>query len=203
LSTFIGDDAGNLYIAESADLTHPCSYIREVDPSGTVVALSGDGSNSLQDGPGPEAEFFAPSGLALDAQGNLYVADTDNDLIRKVGPDGTTSTLAGTEDPGFQDGPGGLEGSAMFNAPAALAVDAAGNIYVTDIGNDAIRKVAPDGFTTTIAGTGQGGFVNGTLGRNGTTTFGSPVGIAVDPAGKTIYVSDIDNCAIRVIHLGD
>jgi len=99
------------------------------------------------------------------------------------------STLAGNGTKGFADGTGGPTGAAMFNNVEAVSVDNAGNVYVADAVNNRIRKIAPNGVTTTLAGNGTAGLVNGTGGASGTTEFNQPGGIAVDGAGN-VYVSD-------------
>ena len=192
----VGSD-GVIYAAGgTTDLTEPCNRIRKIAPDGTTTTLSGEGIGGFADGPPDVAGFYIPSGIAVDAAGNVYVGDTGNNRIRKVAPDGTASTLAGGYDPGFDDGSGGPQGTATFSDPNGIALDAQGNLYVADRGNYAIRKVAPDGTTTTIAGNGQEGFMDGTLGRNGTARFYNPVGVALGDAGE-IYVAD--GCWLRVI----
>lgn len=121
----------------------------KADPKPTVMGwaaltktFAGDGNIGYADGPARRARFADPYGLALDSAGNLYVADGgDNNRIRKITPDGTTTTLAGSTE-GFADGQGA---AASFNTPSGLAVDGAGNVYVADTGNHAIRKISAQG----------------------------------------------------------
>lgn len=157
-----------------------------------ISLLAGDGHAGLQDGPAAQARFAEPYGLALDAQGLLYVADAgDNNRIRVVRPDGSVSTLAGGSE-GFQDGAGS---AALFNTPSGLALDAAGNLYVADTGNHAIRKVSPEGHVSTLAGTGTPGYRDG---PGAQAQFNGPIGVAVDATGR-VLVADTYNDRIRAI----
>jgi sugar lactone lactonase YvrE len=138
------DSAGNVYVADQAN-----NVIRRITPAGVVSTIAGVGVVSgADDGTGSAALFNRPVALVLDGSGNLLVADGGNATIRKITPAGVVSTLAGlpTVD-GNQDGAGS---GAMFNQPKALALDGAGNLYVVEAGNDAIRKVTPDGVVTTL-----------------------------------------------------
>src|SRR6195952_5062405 len=128
---------GTLYVSDAGD----SDRIRAVSAGGVVTTLAG-GAEGFQDGQGAAARFDTPSGLALDATGNLYVADTGNHAIRKVTPDGVVTTLAGTGAPGWRDGPGA---QAQFDGPMGVAIDAAGRVIVADAYNDRIRAIAPDG----------------------------------------------------------
>jgi hypothetical protein len=149
------DGAGNLFVADD-------TRIRKVAPDGSTTTLAGGGNGGFADGTGGAngtARFSEPAGLAVDGAGNVYVADALNYRIRKIASDGTTTTLAGSgPGPGVVDGPGGV---AIFFQPRGVAVDDAGNVYVADTGNYLIRRVAPDGFTTRVAGDGNWGFVDG------------------------------------------
>jgi serine/threonine-protein kinase len=174
------DAAGNVYVADTGN-----SRIRKVTPAGAVSTIGGAG------------QFDGPRGVAVDKDGNVYVADTGNNRIRKITPDGTVTTFAGVDSPGL--GGGGLvDGSgtqAKFNQPVGIAVDGSGTIYVADTGNNAIRKITPDGRATTLAGSGPAGFADGS---GGSARFNAPRGIAVDVAGN-IYVADTLNQRIRKI----
>ena len=130
--------------------------------------------------------------IALDDSGNIYVADTGNHRIRKITPSGVVTTIAGDGTAGFADANGT---SAKFNNPAGVTVDSDSNIYVTDEGNNRIRKITPSGVVTTIAGDGTAGFAD----ANGTSAkFNSPHGIAVD-SSKNLYVTDRGNHSVRKI----
>ncbi len=136
-----------------------------------------------------------PSGVAFDAAGNLYIADTDDNLILQVSPVGILSTVAGTGEQGYS-GDNGSAKSAVLDSPAGVAVDAAGNIYIADTHNHRIRKVA-SGTITTIAGTGAAGF-SGDGGAAASAVLNLPTAIAVDTAGN-LYIADTNNHRIRKI----
>ncbi|KQZ66562.1 MULTISPECIES: NHL repeat-containing protein [unclassified Lysobacter] len=136
------DAAGNLYIADTGN-----HAIRKLSPQGVVSTLAGDGSAGYLDGPAAQARFNGPTGVAVDAQGRVYVADTYNDRIRVIGNDGQVRTLAGGERPGYQDGPAAL---ARFDTPTALALDRHGRVLVADLRNNAIRRIGLDGVVSTV-----------------------------------------------------
>ena len=166
------DSSGNIYVADRGDHT-----IRKVTPGGFVTTLAGspEAFGGAADGTGRAARFNHPAGVAVDASGNVYVADGDNHTIRKVTPGGEVTTLAGS--PGASGDTDGTGRAARFNQPAGVAVDASGNVYVTDSGNHTIRKVTPGGVVTTVAGSpGVRGTADGT---GGATRFCSPCGVAV------------------------
>src|SRR5688500_6498614 len=131
-------------------------------------------------------------GIAIDKDGNIYLAGTLSHRVRKVTPSGTVTTLAGNGNAGYQDG---LAASAQFNNPQGIAVDDAGNVYVADGGNNRIRKIGTDGMVTTVAGTGDADFLDG---AGSAAKFNLPLGITIDKAG-TLYVSDAANNRIRKI----
>ena len=137
------DRAGNLYVADTGN-----HAIRKIAPNGSVTTLAGDGQPGHADGTGRAARFHAPGGIALDRRGNVYVADTYNDRIRRIAPDGSVTTLAGSAQPGNADGPASM---AAFDTPSAIAVDKEGTLYVADTGNNAIRRIGFDGTVSTIA----------------------------------------------------
>ncbi|MGH8027892.1 MAG: gluconolaconase, partial [Pseudoxanthomonas sp.] len=141
------DRAGNLYVADTGN-----HAIRKITPLGMVSTVAGTGVAGFRDGAATQAQFNGPIGVAVDAHGNVYVADTYNDRIRKIDPQGQVSTLAGGERPGNLDGIGA---AARFDTPTALAVDAQGIVWVADTRNNAIRRVAPDGTVTTPYYAGQ------------------------------------------------
>jgi len=181
------DASGNVYVADAGD-----NQIRKISPAGTISTLAGSGDSGAADSTGTAATFNNPTGVALDAAGNVYVADLLNNLIRKVTPAGLVSTLAGSGNIGSADGTGT---AASFYFPNSVAVDASGNVYVTDAINNLIRKITPDGTVSTLAGSGSPGSANGT----GTAaSFNDPAGIAVDASGN-LYVADANNNLIRKI----
>ena len=147
------DGAGNLYVANYLN-----NNILQVTSAGAVNAFAGTGDPGAVNGPANAATFYFPNNVAVDASNNIYVSDGVNNLIRKITPDGTVSTLAGSGAVGAIDSTGT---AASFNGPAGLAVDAAGNVYVADANNNLIRKITPAGVVSTIAGNGQPGSKNG------------------------------------------
>jgi sugar lactone lactonase YvrE len=163
-------------------------------PQMMVSTLAGSGSAGFVDGVGTAAQFNDPIGIAVDAAGNLYVADTKNNRIRKITFSGEVSTLAGSGTAGSADGTGT---NAEFSTPFDVAVDASGNVYVADYGNNRIRKITTSGVVSTLAGS-TAGFVNGT----GTAAkFSGPEGVVVDASGN-VYVADHRNHCIRKITAG-
>ncbi|MGA9779516.1 MAG: hypothetical protein WBS33_14695 [Verrucomicrobiia bacterium] len=190
------DAQGNVYVADSDNST-----IREITSNGLVTTIAGQaGIPGYADGTGTNALFFLPKSVVGDAGGNLYVVDTWNQVIRKLTPAGSNwvvSTLAGQMGiAGYTNGSGT---NAEFSNPACAAVDAAGNVYVTDQNNDVIRKITPSGAVTTIAG--QVGNNQSLDGTNGNALFASPIGITVDNA-TNLYVTDGDNTIRRLTPVG-
>jgi sugar lactone lactonase YvrE len=184
------DSAGNLYVSDSFNYT-----IRKVTPVGVVTTIAGSpGAYGSTDGTGSAARFGYPRGLKLDGSGNLYVADYNTELIRRITPAGVVTTLAGSaENNGFVNGTGS---AARFDGPTNVALDSAGNVYVTDAANHAIRKVTPARVVTTLSG---GPAVSGSANGTGSAArFTSPGGAAVDAAGN-LYISDTGNYTIRKI----
>jgi sugar lactone lactonase YvrE len=180
---------GNLLVADSAN-----AAIRRIDPGANTTTLAGAVAHAGgTDGQGRAARFTGPSGLAVDPQGNLYVADTYSHTIRKVTPAGEVSTLAGNAGhSGLSDQTGT---SALFYNPTSVAVDASGCVLVADKLNHVIRKITPGGVVSTFAGSGLAGSADGT----GTAaSFKTPTGVALDKAGN-LYVADTGNHTIRKI----
>ncbi|MFC0512931.1 gliding motility-associated C-terminal domain-containing protein [Mucilaginibacter angelicae] len=186
------DAAGNLYVADAGN-----NAIRKISPDGMVTTLAGGGEPGLVDGKGAAARFNAPSGLVTDKQGNVYVADEENQVIRKITPDGTVTTLAGTGDYGMQDG---LVKSATFFFPRDITIDGDGNLFITDEGNNAIRKISTNGTVSTVTGIGpdQSGITNELDGVGKAGTISQPLGIASDENG-TLYVPSNDGKTLRRI----
>ena len=184
------DSAGNVYVADTDNFT-----IRKITPSGVVSTLAGlAGSGGSVDGTGSAARFYSPSGVAVDSAGNVYVANTGTQTIRKITPSGVVSTLAGLA---FSVGSADGTGSAgRFNGPIGVAVDSAGNVYVADSGNFTIRKITPSGVVSTLAG--LAGSIGSADGTGNAARFFYPEGVAVDNAGN-VYVADLNNHTIRKI----
>ena len=179
------DVAGNVYVADLAN-----HKIRKISPTGMVTTLAGS-TAGFADGPGTSAQFNNPFGIAVDASGNVYVADKDNQKIRKINTTGTVTTLAGST-AGYSDG---LGTASQFSFPCGVAVDASGNVYVADTNNNKIRKIGPTGAVSTLAGSTHG-FADG----NGIVAqFKSPFGLSVDISGN-IYVADTGNYKIRKVN---
>ena len=187
------DSAGNVYVADTQN-----NRIREVSPAGAVTTIAGGAAN-YADGIGSAAGFNAPTGIAVDASDNLYVADSGDDAIRKISPDHVVTTLAGNPVASIAV-PSGADGTgpaARFYRPNGVAVDGAGNVYVADTGNDTIRRVSPAGAVTTVAGAaGNAGTMDAT---GGAARFNGPTGIAVGEDG-TLYVCDAGNASIRRVY---
>ena len=184
------DGAGNVYVADTSNHT-----IRKIAPSGVVNTLAGEaGVRGSADGPGTEARFSSPEGIATDLLGNVYVADFSNHTIRKITPPGVVSTIAGSAASfGSRDG---LGTDARFYFPAGVATDREGNVYVAGAGNSAIRKITPAGMVSTLAGlAGSPGSADGT---GADARFDWPTGVAVDRVGN-VYVADNHNHTIRKI----
>jgi len=182
------DVAQNIYVADLAN-----NRIRKITPLGVVTTFAGTGQSGKLDGPGTTATFKSPYGLAIDASGNLYVADSDNNAIRKITPSGVVSTVAGGNvTPDYLDGTGSV---AKFSSPKNITRDVSGNFYITDCNNNRIRKMTPAGDVTTVAGTGAFGTING---AGNVATFSRPYGIVVD-ASSNLYVTELLTGTIRKI----
>jgi sugar lactone lactonase YvrE len=179
------DASGNLYIADYLN-----SRIRKVSAEGIITTVAGNGSAgySGDGGPATSAQLGLPSGVAVDASGNLYVADNLNNRIRKVSAAGIITTVAGNGSIGYS-GDSGPATSAQLSTPTGVAVDASGNLYIADTNNYRIRKISAAGIITTVAG-------NGTLGCSGdggpaaNAQLSRPDGVAVDASGN-LYIADV------------
>ena len=183
------DTAGNVYVADRSNNT-----IRKVTSAGVVTTLAGSaGNNGSTDGTGSAARFGYPYGIAVDTAGNVYVADTLNNTIRKVTSAGVVTTLAGASTTGSTDGTGS---AARFSTPFGIAVDTAGNIFVADAGTHIIRKVTSAGVVTTIAGSAN--FSGTTNGTGSAARFTNPYGVTVDSLGN-VFVADQGNGLIRKV----
>jgi sugar lactone lactonase YvrE len=216
------DGAGNVYVADMGNNT-----IRRISAPNVVTTIAGKAPSFIQDpgvgmsdieyfpgstdGTGTAALFCGPQGVAVDRAGNVYVADSGNNTIRRITPAGTVTTIAGSPPSpstpsigssiylygaaGSYGSADGIGKAARFAAPLGVAVDSAGNVYVADTGNDTIRSITPSGAVATLAGTAIQGADDGT---GGAAQFFRPVGVALDYA-RNLYVADAYNHAIRKI----
>ena len=187
------DGAGNLYIADSFN-----NRIRKVDAAGVISTVAGDGTWGYggDGGAAVAAQLAGPSAVAVDGAGNLYIADTDNNRIRKVDAAGVISTVAGTGRSGYS-GDGGAAVAAQLQDPGAVALDGAGNLYFSDQSNQRIRKVDAAGVISTVAGDGTQGF-GGDGGAATAAQLYWPSGVALDGAGN-LYIGDGNNQRIRKV----
>jgi streptogramin lyase len=183
------DSTGNVYVANFHNT------ILKITPAGVVMTLAGTPDvRGHADGIDSAASFIYPVSIATDSVANLYVADKVSNTIRKITPTGVVTTLAGTA--GITGHADGIGGNASFNSPVGVATDSTGNVYVADYGNDTIRKVAPNGEVTTLAG--MAGVAGNTDGFGAIASFSLPYGIATDNAGN-IFVAEMSSHAIRKI----
>ncbi len=183
---------GTLVVADTGSHT-----VKRVDPASAQVKLIAGTENSagFADGSGAEARFNGPVGVAVGADGTVFVADTYNDRVRAIDAAGRVRTLAGGGEPGYRDASGA---DARFDTPCGVAVDLDGALVVADTGNHRLRRVTTEGVVTTLAGTGE---PVGADGKPEAASFNEPTGVAIDADG-TIYLADAGGAAVRVFHRG-
>jgi len=187
------DAAGTLYVTDTNN-----HVIRQISPAGVVSTLAGQvGVQGSANGTGTAARFFIPSGVAVDAGGTVYVADTGNRTIRVIAPGGVVTTLAGLA--GVQGSANGTGAAARFFTPFGIAVDAAGTVYVGDFGDHTIRQITPAGAATVLAG--AFGAIGSADGPALAARFSYPAGVALGPDGS-LYVADGGNATVRKISPG-
>jgi sugar lactone lactonase YvrE len=174
------DAQGNIYVTEKLN-----QRIRKITPSGDVSTIAGDGTPGYADGPANTARFYNPSGICLDKQGNIYVADQYNQRIRKISLSGEVSTYAGSGIQGYVDG---KSDTAKFNYPRGICADSKGNIYVAEEENQVIRKITPSGVVTTLAGKGILGYADG---KGSDAMFLNPTGVTLDNVGNIYAVENL------------
>jgi sugar lactone lactonase YvrE len=187
------DSSNNLFISDFSGNT-----VIKVTPTGNITSVAGTGSGgySGDNGPAISAQIVEPSGIAVDSQGNVYIADSGNNRVRKVNPGGTITTIAGNGQYGYL-GDGGPATNASFKGPSSVAVDSAGNVFVSDYNNCVLRRIDPSGIVATIAGTGQCGDA-GDGGPAASASISRPYGVAVDSSGR-IYIVEGDTNRVRVL----
>lgn len=179
---------GTVYVADFNN-----RRIRSITPAGVVTTVAGSGVRGFVDGAAASAQFDTVTGIAVDAAGNIYVADSGNHRIRMISTGGVVSTLAGSGANGYADGTGA---GAQFSYPQGVTVNNAGTVYVADTGNHRIRMITPAGVVTTLAGSETQGFANGT---GPSAQFNSPTGVTVD-SSNIVYVAD--RTQIRMVTAG-
>jgi sugar lactone lactonase YvrE len=182
------DAQGNLYVADQFN-----HVIRKITSTGVVSTFCGNGTIGHVDGPAATAEFYSPAAIAVDTQGNVYVADQGSNDIIKISSAGVATTIAGIEAAGYINSTTGTK--AAFNNPRGIAVDGQGNIYVADAGNHRIRKITAAGVVTTLAGNGYAGAVDS---DGADAEFNQPYGLAINSKG-VLYVADYNNHLIRSV----
>jgi uncharacterized protein (TIGR03437 family) len=193
----VRDAAGNTYFSDQTS-----NLVRRIAPDGTLgtVAGNGDPGFSGDGGPAREARLSSPAGLALDPAGNLYIADEQNNRIRKVSPTGVIQTVAGNGEGKFA-GDDGPAISASLGFPDGVAIDSAGNLYIADTGSHRIRKVTPDGIMHTIAGSDQYGS-GGDGGPAALAQLINPRGLALDAAGNLLITDSSARVVRRITPAG-
>ena len=193
------DPAGNLYIADPGN-----NRIRKLAPNGTITTVAGNGNAAYSGdgGPATSAGLAYAEDAVLDVFGNIFIADSGNNVVRKVSTNGIITTVAGNgvgagTQVGAYSGDGGPATKASLSNPVSLAVDPSGNIFISDQANNVIRQVDTHGMISTFAGTGAFGF-SGDGAPAVRAQFGFPAGVALD-AANNLYVDDVNNNRIRVI----
>jgi uncharacterized protein (TIGR03437 family) len=186
------DAVGNVYIADTAN-----NVVRQVT-KGVISAFAGTGTAGFagDGGAANKAQLNAPQGVAVDAAGNVYIADSGNYRVRVVGANGNISTFAGSGTPG-SGGDGGAATAATFYLPSAVATDKSGNVYIADYQVSVVRKVASNGIITTVAGNGGTGY-SGDGGLATAAQLNGPSAIALDPAGN-LYIAQLADSRVRVV----
>jgi len=200
----ITDAAGNAYFCDRSN-----HAVRKIDTSGIITTVAGTGVSGYNGDniPGTQARLNNPWRVTIDPAGNLYIADSGNDRIRKLAPNGIITTVAGTGRAGYS-GDGGPATSATFNFPEQAELDVSGNLYIADSGNNVVRKVSTNGVVTTVAGNGHGAVednnndeLGGYSGDGGPATkaeLSGPVSLAIDPSDN-LWISDQGNNVVRYV----
>jgi len=187
------DTSGNLFFSDSEN-----NVVRKVSTNGIITTVAGNGISAYSgdDGPATNAELALPQGVALDDYGNLFIADSGNSRVRRLGSAGIITTVAGNGTTGYS-GDSAEATNAQLNNATGVALDASGNLYIADYGNSRIRQVSPNGIISTVAGNGVGGF-SGDDGPAVNANLYYAGGVSVDAAGN-LYIADNDNERIRKV----
>jgi sugar lactone lactonase YvrE len=194
---------GDVFVADSGN-----NVVREVTPSGQISTVAGNGSagDKGDNGPAWRAELSFPTGLALDALGNLYIADSGNSVIRRVATDGVITTVAGNAAAdqaagglGGFSGDGGPATQARLHSPQGIALDQAGDLFIADTFNNAIREITPGGTISTIVNTAAKKGSSGNGGPAAAAELSTPFDVAVDPSTADLYIADTSNNKVRVV----
>jgi hypothetical protein len=187
------DGSGNVYVA---DLNS--NMVMRASQTGVVTVIAGNGlaGFSGDGGQGVYASLDGPQAVALDSSGNVYIADTFNNRIRKLSPNGTITTVAGTGKAGYS-GDGGSAAGASLNTPTGVATDSAGNLFIADYQNNRIRKVTSGGIITTVAGNGAAGYA-GDGGPATSASLNNPSNAVLDANGN-LYIADFNNNRVRKV----
>jgi sugar lactone lactonase YvrE len=193
-SGIAADSAGNIYFSELGN-----ARVRRVTPDGVISTFAGTGhtGNTGDGGPATSATLSEPVALAVDGSGNLYIADRASGVIRRVGTDGIISTYAGNGKPGYSGDGGPATEASIFPDTDTMAIDAGGNLYFSEFGNNRVRRVSPDGIITTVAGTGVASY-NGDNRPASDAWLRNPAGVAVDADGS-LYIADTNNFRLRKV----
>jgi hypothetical protein len=191
------DSAGDIFIGDTLNYR-----VREIGTDGNIATLAGSGTNAYRgdSGPATGSQLAQPKAVAVDSAGNLYIADTFGNTVRKVAADGTITTVAGTGIRGYS-GDGGPATAAQLNRPRGIVVDSSGNVYIADTDNQRVRKVTTDGNIATYAGNGTPAY-GGDTGLATDAWLSSPCGLALDSSGN-LYIADLQNNVIREVTVSD
>ncbi len=192
----VADNAGNIYMNDGGTTYS----IRKVSPSGIITRFAGNNTSGFSGdgGQATSAQLNFPQGLAVDASGNIYIADGGNRIIRKVATNGVISTIAGTPGTYGFSGDGGPATSAQLGLPSGMVFDANGNLFFADPGKHVIRKISTSGIITTVAGIGGSNGFSGDGGLATSAKLNAPTDVCIDASGN-LYIADRDNHAIRKV----